>query len=208
MHYNKCVKCISVLLLKIKKNIKRFSMPRKCKVCNIKFEPKYSSVQEVCSYQCAIKKAEKERLKNSKDLEELRTQRKNKSELETLKKNVVKICHEYIRERDKGKPCVSCGQPWNSEHQAGHFYKAGDYSNLKYNENNIHNQCKGCNLMKDGNENQYRIKITKRITKQELTELDQMASDYKKSSFKWDREELKKIRTYYREKLKQLKKSI
>ena len=79
------------------------------------------------------------------------------------------------------------------------------YSNLKYNENNIHGQCRQCNLRKDGNEAGYRIGLKNRFNEDYVNNLDNLANEYKKTTFKWDREELKKIRTYYNNLIKKLK---
>ena len=184
-------------------------MARTCKVCKIKFDPQYNSVQPTCSIKCAIEYSNTNKkikqAKVDKQINELIKEKKAKNTLETLKKSIMNVCHKYIRLRDEGKPCVSCGQPWNSNHQAGHWKKASDYSNLKYNEFNIFNQCQGCNLMKDGNVQKYGDRITLRISKEQKQEIEQLAADYKKDGFKWDRLELIKIREYYNSKIKELK---
>ena len=180
---------------------------KECRVCGTMFVP-YRSTMVVCStmcaYQYAAQKREEKEAKNKKDLDQARKEKKDKQSLQYLKTNVTAICHQYIRERDKGKPCVSCGAKWNKNFQAGHFKKAELYSNLKYDENNIHGQCRVCNLRKDGNEAGYRIGLEKRYTKEYVENLDQLASEYKKESFKWDREYLKEIREYYKQKIKEL----
>jgi hypothetical protein len=130
--------------------------------------------------------------------------KKNKS-LSYLIQNTVNICHEYIRLRDKNKPCISCNEPWHDEFQAGHFYKAELYSSLKFNESNINGQCKGCNLNKEGNESGYRVGFIKRYSKGQLDLLDSKALLEKKQGFKWDRIKLKEIQNYYKQKLKELK---
>ena len=137
-----------------------------------------------------------------KQLSEARSHKKEFERLGTLIKNTVIICHKYIRERDKYKSCISCGEPWNDKHQAGHFYKAELFSTLKFNEDNIHGQCMGCNLYKEGNESQYRVNLPKRIGIEKYNELNRLASLEKKSTFKWSRTELTRIRNYYKNKLK------
>lgn len=37
---------------------------KKCKICGVKFEPKYSSVQNVCSYKCAIDYSKQQKQKD------------------------------------------------------------------------------------------------------------------------------------------------
>ena len=146
-----------------------------------------------------------EREKDRQKIREAITQKKEKSSLGWLKINVRTVCHDYIKLRDKGKPCVSCGQPWSEEHQAGHWKKAELYSTLKYNEFNIHNQCPGCNLYKDGNVQNYSDRIHIRIGHDKKSELEELAAQEKRTYFKWDRIELKEIRDYYKDKIKQLK---
>lgn len=139
------------------------------------------------------------------ELEIAKAERKSKDKLQYLKVNVMNTCHDYIKLRDKGRPCVSCGQPWSSDHQAGHWKKASDYSLLKYDERNIHNQCQGCNLFKDGNVQEYGNRIHLRIGEEGKKEVEKIAAKEKQTSFKWDRQKLNAIREYYKEKIKSLK---
>jgi hypothetical protein len=142
--------------------------------------------------------------KPRKDLEIAKTEKKERSSLSALKKSVVDVCHLYIRTRDKGKACASCNAPYKLDFDAGHFYSAGKYSNLKFNEHNIHGQCIQCNRFKEGNLESYRVNIVNIIGSDVLLELDKLASDYKKDNFKWDRLQLIEIRNYFRKKLKEL----
>jgi hypothetical protein len=130
-------------------------------------------------------------------------EKKNKS-LGWLLKNTVIACHNFIKKRDYGKPCISCGEPYNSNHQAGHFYKAELFSTLKFNELNIHGQCVGCNIRKDGNESEYRVNLPNRIGDENYKELNILAKEDKLKNHKWDRQELEKIRKYYLDKIKKL----
>jgi len=131
---------------------------------------------------------------------------KERKSINYLLENVKNICHEYIRLRDKGKPCISCGALWHSTFQAGHFYKAELYSSLKFDEFNIRLQCPRCNLYKEGNESQYRVSLLDKFGPEYLKRLDDLACQERQSShFKWDREELERLRSYYKSKIKQLK---
>lgn len=139
------------------------------------------------------------------ELEQAKQESKSNKSLFYLLQNTVNICHEYIRLRDKNKPCISCGEPWHSDFQAGHFYKAELYSSLKFDETNINGQCQGCNLYKEGNESGYRVGFIKRYSKGVLDFLDSKALLEKNKGFKWDRIKLKEIRNYYKLKIKELK---
>jgi hypothetical protein len=138
------------------------------------------------------------------DMDKQIASEKKTKDLETLKKQVMNICHKYIRLRDKGLPCISCDAKWNDQFQAGHLFKAELYSNLKYHECNILGQCRVCNLHKQGNENEYALRLPARIGQKNFETVQIMAAESKKQSFKWDRQELKALYIYYREKIKTL----
>jgi hypothetical protein len=165
----------------------------------------YSTDEGLQKLQRAKINAVSERKKAQQDLANYKAERSGEKSLSWLKNNVKNVCHEYIRERDKYKPCVSCGAKWNDEFQAGHWKKAELFSSVKYHENNIHSQCKGCNLFKDGNVQEYDIRIKERLTDEEIKEINDLITEEKRSGFKWDRLKLEEKRQYYREKLKELK---
>lgn len=157
--------------------------------------------------QKAMLKASKPRLqkeKNKSDLQEAQEFKKNRDKLNYLLVNVRTACHEYIRKRDEFKPCISCGISYNDNFQAGHFFKAELFSNLKFNENNIHGQCKKCNMFDDGNESGYRVGLIQRYGKDYLSNINDLAGESKKNTYHWDREELEELRKYYKAKLKEL----
>ena len=108
----------------------------------------------------------------------------NKKTVPQLIKIATKHFNKFIRERDQDKGCVSCGAPVS---QAGHFYSAGHYAALRFNENNVHGQCVRCNMYLSGNLNEYRKRITQRIDLSDLNELDELSDYYKRNPFKWDR---------------------
>ena len=139
------------------------------------------------------------------NLEKARADKSIKNTLEALKKSVMTVCHKYIRLRDKYKPCISCNAIWNADFQAGHFYKAELYSNLKFNSKNINGQCRKCNLRKDGNEAGYRKGLIERFGVGHVNRLDKKALDYRSQDFKWDREKLKEERTIYNEMYNEIK---
>lgn len=100
----------------------------------------------------------------------------------------------HIRLRDEGKPCVSCGK--YRILQCGHFYSAGKYPRLRFNENNSAGQCLQCNYygsMETGS--RYRVELERRIGKDELERLDMIALD--RTPFSWNRFDLiEKIEKY------------
>jgi hypothetical protein len=173
---------------------------KKCRYCKDEYKP-FNSLQKCCTnYEC-IKKAVVEA--------ELKTWNKKKTK---LKKDLMttsdwlKIAQQtfnkFIRERDKGKMCISCGQHINGVKHASHYYSAGGHSNVRFNENNVHVSCYKCNVELSGNLLNYQIAIRDKIGGEELMKLHELAHITKK----WTIEELQEINTDYKEKLKELKK--
>ena len=172
---------------------------KKCRYCKEDYFPK-TTLQKCCyNYEC-IKQAVKDA--------ELKTWNKKKTK---LKKDLMttsdwlKIAQQtfnsFIRKRDQGFHCISCGQK-PKKINAGHYFSAGGHSNLRFNEDNVHLQCEKCNQFLSGNLLNYQIGIEKRIGGERLLKLHELAHVTKK----WTIEELQEINTVYKEKLKELKK--
>ena len=104
------------------------------------------------------------------------------------------IVHAYVRKRDQGKPCISCGCNWNPEFEAGHHYSANSFTTLKFNLDNIAGQCFFCNNKLEGNFSNYALNLPKRIGNERYNELVRLASIDKQFSKIWDLENLKEIR--------------
>jgi hypothetical protein len=71
--------------------------------------------------------------------------------------------NKYVRLRDDGQGCISCGITYSTVWQAGHFIAVGANSTLRYVEDNIHLQCVQCNMNKSGNVGPYRIRLIAKI---------------------------------------------
>ena len=82
--------------------------------------------------------------------------------------------NSFIRKRDEGQPCISCGK--FRELQAGHFYSAGHHSHMRFNEDNVHGQCKSCNYFLSGNLIEYRKNLIKKIGAERVEKLDRIAA--------------------------------
>jgi hypothetical protein len=172
---------------------------RKCKYCYAEFTP-YTSLQKNCFHDLCVKAMIKEH--------EVKQWNKKKTK---LKKDLMttsdwlKIAQQtfnaFIRKRDQGFHCISCGQK-PKKINAGHYFSAGGHSNLRFNEDNVHLQCEKCNQFLSGNLLNYQIGIEKRIGGERLLQLHELAHVTKK----WTIEELQEINTVYKEKLKILKK--
>lgn len=69
----------------------------------------------------------------------------------------------YVRCRDFGKPCISCGAPWSPSHDPGHYRTVGAAKQLRFDLDNIHIQCKSCNGNLSGNIKMYRARLIIKI---------------------------------------------
>lgn len=112
------------------------------------------------------------------------TDYKNKT-LSQLKATAVRHFHKYIRLRDKDKPCISCGK--HLELQAGHFFSAGHYPELKFNEENVNGQCKKCNYFLHGDLINYANNLRDKIGQQAFEKLHEIVQYSRRNSFKWNR---------------------
>lgn len=119
-----------------------------------------------------------------------------------LKQIAQKEFNAWIRQRDsKGDHfvCIACNsvKPLN-QMDAGHFYSAGNHSYLRFNENNVHGECRKCNYFMSGHLLAYRENLIKKIGIAEVEKLDQ----WKNFKQKWDRIQLMALIMKYRELLK------
>lgn len=96
---------------------------------------------------------------------------KKKKSLKKLKGDLDKIFSLYIRNRDKGI-CFTCGliKPIE-EMQNGHFFSRV-YLSTRFDEQNCHCQCVGCNVFKNGNYPKYSIRLVDKYGQGILKELE------------------------------------
>ena len=170
-----------------------------CKVCKNKFEPKFSSVQMVCSSKCAIEysknKQKAERLKDKTKLEKARKDLNEAKSYQRVLQDARKYFQQYIRLRDKDKPCISCGNH-SKLVDAGHYFKAELYSGLIFNEDNVHSQCRKCNRYLGGNESHYRIGLVNRYGEDFVKSLESIKDRLRVKKF--SKQELIEIKNYYK----------
>ena len=76
----------------------------------------------------------------------------------------------YVRARDEGMPCISCGEM--KPLQAGHYWSVGARPEMRFNEANIHGQCSRCNIDLAGNREAFRAGIVDRLGSELADDLD------------------------------------
>lgn len=175
--------------------------------CDVKFTPKIG--QKVCCWQCGLAIADQPaNQKKARMAIEQRERREIK-----VRKQKVKRRSEYmqeaqdafnawIRQRDAGQPCISCGTTADVQYCAGHYRTVGACPELRFEPLNVHRQCnKNCNLEKSGNIVEYRIRLVKKIGAEAVAWLEGPHEPKK-----YTIEDLQQIKAHYRALLRDLKK--
>ena len=168
-----------------------------CKICFNKFEP-VRALMVTCSYSCALaysrgKIAKVVKAENKVKKERMKTKSQHLKELQT-------IFNKYIRLRDKGKPCVSCGCDFRDSPQASHYFSVGSHPALRFNEFNVHGSCEQCNVFLHGNLIEYSIRLPWRIGIDNYNELIESRGIKKQYSIP----EIDELKTVYKQKIKDL----
>ena len=178
--------------------------PKKCEACGVEYMP-FNTLQKACSPKCALKiveidKERKYRAETRKLKESLKGHRE-------LTREAQQAFNWFIRERDHGKTCISCGGKQKQNNYRGHYVDCGHYRSvgsaphLRFVEDNAHGQCVRCNRDLSGNVVEYRHRLIARIGKKRVEAIE---SDNKER--KYSRDELKEIAKEYRKKARELKK--
>lgn len=178
--------------------------PKKCKVCKEQFVP-FRPLQLACSHGCAIeyaqkltaKKAAKEALKQRQELRKAKEKAKTRGD---YVREAQTAFNRFIRERDKGLPCISCGRHHQGQIHAGHYRATSVAPSLRFDEFNVHAQCQPCNCHKHGNLIEYRINLIKRIG---IEKVDWLEGPHEPKKYSID--ELKEIKRKYSKLVKEMK---
>lgn len=148
-----------------------------------------------------VQKIEQEK-KKKKDWNKEKTQIKEKlKSVQTLVLETQKVFNLFIRERDKGLPCISCGNPNMKKINASHYYNANNHWNVRFDEDNVHSACEYCNTHLSGNLIPYRKALIEKIGMKRFERLESIAND----TVHFTKDELNHLKTEYQYKIKQLK---
>ena len=122
-----------------------------------------------------------------------------------LQQRVQKVFNKFIRERDADFSytyftCISCGKTKPTRQMdAGHYYNVNQYKGLRFNEDNVHGECKYCNKYnRDGHLIGYRENLIKKIGNERFEKLEINAGYYKRNKYNWDRNSLTELYFKYK----------
>lgn len=182
-------------------------MPRmkSCPICGNQFQKERMGQKTCRSFECAIAYGRQE--------QEKARRKENKAKLEameslpSLKKKAQTAFNAFIRARDSGKTCISCGNHLHSDlsggaFDCGHYRSIGSAPHMRFIEENAHGQCKHCNRHLAGNHVEYRKGLIARIG---IKAVEAIEADT--STRKYTRENLIEIARHYRAEAKRLRES-
>lgn len=151
-------------------------MATKCKFCKQPATQKFG-LNYFCDAECAYKQVRAAQAKKAaKDASEQR--KRDRERLKQLKtrsewlREAQVVFNKYIRLRDVGLPCISCGRNSGTKMNAGHYLSVGAHPELRFDEANCHIQCEHCNSYKSGNQAQYRPRLIAKVGQAEVDRLE------------------------------------
>ena len=178
--------------------------PKKCRVCREMYTPS-KPLQVVCSPNCALLHAKQKRERERKALDKIerkaiREAKERVKPRSEYMKEAQAAFNAWVRERDAGLPCISCGRHHQGKYDAGHYRSVGSNPALRFEPLNCHKQCVPCNQHKSGNVIEYRIGLVARIGAEAVAWLEGRHAPKHYSI-----DDLKQIKAHYRQKLRELK---
>lgn len=127
-----------------------------------------------------------------------------KKTLAKLKQELQKYFNRYIRLRDSEDgyfTCISCNQVKPVDYMdAGHYFAVSGYDGLRFDEDNVHGECKGCNCFDQSHLIGYGINLKKKIGEDRYNLLLKKARDYKEKGNRFNRLEIEEKILYYKQK--------
>lgn len=178
---------------------------KKCAACKTVFMPA-RSMQKVCGPKCAADWAAKvsaqkaaranraERKSMREAIEKAKTRGTHLKELQTA-------FNAWVRARDAGLPCISCGRHHQGQLHAGHYRSVGSEPSLRFEPDNCHLQCAPCNTHLSGNLIPYRVSLVKKIG---LARVEWLEGHHEPK--KYTIAEILEMKVFYRSEVRQLKK--
>ncbi|WP_446030534.1 recombination protein NinG [Lelliottia amnigena] len=189
---------------------------RKCRVCSEWFHPAYANIRWCCpehgfeySQQLlAKKKIEAERKRKQEAQQERRELKIRKVALKTKpqwKKEAQAAFNKFVRLRDAGLPCISCGatpeQKFGGTMDCGHYRSRGAAAHLSFNLHNTAGQCVRCNRNQSGAQKAFEMGLIERIGADKVDELNN-----DNSTRKFDIPYLQRIKSIFTRKARALEK--
>lgn len=156
-------------------------------------------MQAVCSPMCAKKKV---RADKKSEREETKRRKEAVKSRAQWAREAQAAFNAWIRARDAGMACISCGRHHNGQYHAGHFLSVGAHPELRFEPLNVHLQCAPCNTHLSGNAVLFRKGL---IAKHGMAVVEWLEGPHEPKKYTID--DLKQIKEKYTLMLRQLKQS-
>lgn len=191
---------------------------RRCKICREWFHPRSFNEWWCSPEHGAVFGIQERDKKRQKDIQQAEAQRKEQTQAERRSLKIRKLAvkplsyfhskaqiafNEFIRVRDSGHSCISCGRNTGAKMNAGHYRTVGASKETRYDETNCHLQCEYCNSHLSGNIGEYKPRLIAKIGQEAF---DRLMGFHEPK--KWTREELQDLAAHYRAKTRALKKQL
>lgn len=135
---------------------------RKCPVkkggCGASFQPLRQ--KQIACLDCAVPVG-----RWLKDKEDKRVHKEKQTEAKPLShwlELTERVVNAFVLQRDRERPCISCGTFKTVQWEAGHYRNVGSYPEIRFDLRNITKQCHRCNCDLHGNKDNYRIGYVER----------------------------------------------
>lgn len=167
------------------------------KTCIVCWNPHSNSMSKCCSGKCErthrsnLAKANKEKIRIKKE----KTKEKKAFKRSALVKEADRVFSIFIRERDRGNPCITSGKEWREDFQCGHF-QSRRHLNTRWHEKNAHSQSPEDNNWWAWEQFKHWLAIDRLYGKWTAEQIMRLAQDTSKTT---DEEILMHIRYYYGE---------
>lgn len=153
-------------------------MPAKCPICRQPATERFG-LKLFCGFEHAAQWAKTQQDKR-KAKEKTEARRKDREKLKSLKtrsewlREAQTVFNKYIRLRDTGLPCISCGHPDDGSRQrhASHYKSVGGNPALRFDQSNCHSSCSICNNWLSGNLVPYRVALIAKVGQAEVDRLE------------------------------------
>jgi hypothetical protein len=172
----------------------------KCHNCKQPYTRTRGGIETWCSPDCGLALArKKQKQKWDRDTRRMKKELREKKVSYWIQKAQTAF-NAYIRARDRGLPCVSCGCPdGKGKRNAGHYRPAGVNGALRFHEANVHGQCERCNTSYSGNLTEYRKTLISRVG---IIVVEWLDSNHEVK--RWTIPELQEVERYYKAKIKEI----
>lgn len=174
--------------------------------CSIDHVTEYITIKQAAARARQLARANKAKEESAKA--DRRKHRERKEALKTVGdyiKEAQASFNTFVRTRDYGKPCVSCGSlpanKFGGSMDCGHYRSRGAAGHLRFNLFNVASQCVKCNRYGSGSAVDYRIELIKRIG---LERVERIECDNKTRGF--TKEYLQRIKKIFNRRTRLYKK--